>query len=258
MAWLAGGGTRSEQFPAGLSLTLNWLGCVRRSLWDGRRLWWFANVICSSSSNSGYGDCDGGIPRSRNRLPCWSRHPLVVALGEKWNEVPSKLHRKLFPKSNVYSRRIRRRLHVRSEIPGSSKRKFLSKGGRMEREQPFTPPTRPRFHLPISSSQIRNKLLRGVVGSRRFFLSPEREGAFTVVGGWPSSTNPLPPKNWLSGRPSRIPRRMLLAFFVGRLSLTIKVRPPWFHVDRERERRGRRVGKDTEEKEEKQWEWLKT
>lgn len=99
------------------------------------------------------------------------------------------------------------------------------------RANPSHPP--PRFYLPISSSQIRNKLLRGVVGSRRFFLSsPRREGAFTAVGGWPSSTYPLPPKNWLSGRPSRIPRRVPFAFFVERLSLTIKVRPPWFHVDR--------------------------
>lgn len=44
MAWLAGGGTRFEQFPAELSLTLNWLGRARRSLWDGRRLWWFASI----------------------------------------------------------------------------------------------------------------------------------------------------------------------------------------------------------------------
>lgn len=195
MAWLAGGETRSQQFPAGLSLTLNWLGCSRRSLWDGRRLWWFAGVG-GGSSNSGYSDRDGGVPRSRNRLPCWPRHPLVVALGEKWNEAPSKLHRKLFPKS---SKRIRRctkngayvfdRIHTwkfQTQVPSSRKEDDGT------RPKPSHPP--PRFHFPISSSQIRNKLLRGVVGSRRFFLSPRREGAFTIVGGWPSSTTPYRPK----------------------------------------------------------------
>lgn len=38
----------------------------------------------------------------------------------------------------------------------------------------------------------------------------------------------------LSERQSRILRRVPLAFSARRLSLTIKVRPPWFHVDRKR------------------------
>lgn len=51
------------------------------------------------------------------------------------------------------------------------------------------------LHLPISSSQIRNKLLRGVVGSRQFFLSARREGAFTIRRWLSSTIIPLPPKN---------------------------------------------------------------
>lgn len=129
--------------------------------------------------------------------------------------------------AGVYEERRLRSIGYILEVPNASSSRKEDEG---TRPNPSRPP--PRHHLPIFSSQIRNKLLRGVVGSRRFFLSPRREGAFTVVGGWPSSTYPLPPKNWLSGRPSRIPRRVPFAFFVERLSLTIKVRPPWFHVDR--------------------------
>lgn len=183
-----------------------------------------------------------GAPRSRNRPPSGGvdsqppiRHNVSRTSRRKVKRSAVEIASGTFSEirrvyAGEFEVREERRLRVRS-VPGRSTpaSSLPAVGGRNGAERdprPFSFLPAPRSAAPISSSQIRNKLLRGVVGSRRFFLSPRREGAFTVVGGWPSSDNPLPPKNWLSGSRSRIPRRAPLAFSAGRLSLTIKVRPP--------------------------------
>lgn len=227
MAWLAGGGTRSEQFPAGLSLTLNWLGCARRFLWDGQRLCGGWRRVGGSDD----GDCDDGIPRSRNRLPCWSRHLPRRCPRRKVKRSAVEIASKSFSEIQRYIRYRIRRVRITALTCSIGTWRFAEGEGWNK-----TPRSHSHLHLPISSSQIRNKLLRGVVGSHRFFLSSRREGSFyhqrVAVFDYPLASQ-KPSERW-----SCILRRVPLAFSARRLSLTIKVRPPWFHVDRRECRAG--------------------
>lgn len=228
MAWLAGGGTRSEQFPAGLSLTLNWLGRARRFLWDGRRLWWW-------------------------------RAPVVVVMVVVWRRLylghAIDLHvgltiysSSLSAKSETKCRRnrignfFRNPAYIRRRIPSVRRTALTCSIGTQRlpqvprQEDVGARPSPPFSPIPtLSSTDI---------------LIPDKEQTFTrcrwfapILSLCPTepvqgASTPAPPKNWLSRRRSRIPRRMPFAFSAGRLSPTIKVRPPWFHVDRGNEGRG--------------------
>lgn len=136
-----------------------------------------------------------GIPRSRNRLPCFSpttprrcsRREVKRSIVKSFSEI----RRKYAIEFDARDERSALTCPIRYlEVPASCR----GRGPRWNETPSVLPSASPHPHFPISPSQIRNKLLRGVVGSRRSFLSPRREGALLPSEGGRLRLSPYLPK----------------------------------------------------------------